>query len=225
MKRYLITISCTIVSCFLLTNIGLAKSDVKELFSQHKENIRKGNTCLSCHDKEEIKNLIHTSQWIEVHKNSAIGNEDTCKKCHTQEYCTNCHSYKQAVKPSDKAFDDVKPSFQHRGDWLGRHSLEAEADSARCYRCHTQEYCASCHPKVDAPHPIGEDWVYNQHGEKARRNIGTCASCHEDGAKSNCITCHAPGGKGGNPHPAGWSGGRLGLDRSKDKPCSYCHKD
>jgi hypothetical protein len=58
------------------------------------------------------------------------------------------------------------------------------------------------------------------HGDAARRDIVSCASCHDQGANSNCITCHKVGGTAGrSPHPRGWN-----PTTSKDtKMCKMCH--
>jgi hypothetical protein len=58
-----------------------------------------------------------------------------------------------------------------------------------------------------------------RHGRAARRDILTCAACHDQGPASNCIHCHAVGGPGGNPHPDGWSSGRD----VQDGMCAFCH--
>lgn len=201
---------------------GFSETERANLFKNHKNYIRQGYICTSCHEMDEKKELIHNSAWIDIHKNVAVRREGECLKCHSREFCADCHSYKQELKPSEKEFNDVKPSFQHRGEWISRHPLEAKADSAKCYRCHTQNFCQECHENrlSGSPHPKGR-WQAI-HGEEARRNIGSCAACHDEGADTRCIDCHKDVLK---PHPSGWSDDHPGLDREKDRPCVYCHKE
>ena len=57
------------------------------------------------------------------------------------------------------------------------------------------------------------------------RNLNACVSCHTE---RDCATCHATkgiaGGKGVNPHPAGFTGEvRLALRRNP-RPCLVCHQ-
>ena len=53
----------------------------------------------------------------------------------------------------------------------------------------------------------------------ARRNIGSCAACHDQGPVSNCVRCHQVGGLGGTPHPAGW----RSTAPVSNPECSACH--
>jgi hypothetical protein len=219
MKVVFKTLLSLALTCFLFS-LSYARTDETELFKEHKDNIRKGNTCQSCHDVGEIKDLTHISAWITSHKSVATRKEGECLKCHSQDFCADCHSLGQGLKPSEKNFDDTQPSYPHRGEWKTRHTLEAKSDPSKCYRCHTKNFCSDCHPKIESSHPSG--WL-SVHGEEARKNPGACASCHEDGGNTVCISCHKVGGPGGNPHPGGWSDEHVGIKRDKDRPCVYCH--
>jgi hypothetical protein len=121
----------------------------------------------------------------------------------------------------------------HRGDFLTRHAIDALAEPARCLSCHTERDCDSCHVErgvsgnavgANNPHPPG--WVgadtrsSDFHGSHARRDILSCAGCHEQGPATNCIRCHTVGAYGGNPHPSGWQSAR-GRQSSM---CRYCHE-
>lgn len=206
-------------------------SDIKagtpqfQLFNEHKENIRKGNLCLDCHESSEIKELQHTSLWITEHKNVSVRKEGDCVKCHSVDFCGECHSYKQRLKPSLKNPEDTKSSYPHRGDWISTHFLESNYDEGNCYRCHTSKFCKDCHDKkikIPGYNPHPANWLSGEvHAREARKNIGECASCHEAGADTRCIICH----KTINPHPDNWSETRAGLKKNKDRPCIYCHAE
>jgi hypothetical protein len=133
-----------------------------------------------------------------------------------------------------KLVDRPDRRFIHRVDFLGRHPVEARADPASCQRCHATSSCESCHEheRVAAgwsstnPHPPG--WGLpgsgSFHGDAARRNIASCAACHDQGDNSNCVSCHKVGGIGGDPHPAGWGSHHSLGDASSDGRCVACHR-
>jgi hypothetical protein len=128
--------------------------------------------------------------------------------------------------------DAIDRSFVHRGDFVTRHPIEARSTPTRCLSCHTTSSCDSCHVErgvsaartgATSPHPpgwIGPDTLSNDfHGRSARREITTCAACHDHGPATNCIRCHKVGGYGGKPHPEGWNSSRS----SSEAMCRYCH--
>jgi hypothetical protein len=102
----------------------------------------------------------------------------------------------------------VTSDFIHRGDYLTRHSIEARSDPVLCQRCHGISFCTACHNQENVgpggsnprrPHPPG--WALpgpTSHAVAARRDIVSCASCHDQGPNSNCVGCHKVGGVGGN---------------------------
>jgi hypothetical protein len=138
----------------------------------------------------------------------------------------------QGVSVERRRPESVERRFQHRGDFLTRHAIEAQSQPARCASCHEPATCDACHVErgvsanrvgAASPHPLG--WIGNdptvrsQHGREARRDILLCASCHEQGPSTNCIRCHRVGGYGGNPHPGGWRSSRS----TSEEMCRYCH--
>ncbi|NOZ02384.1 MAG: hypothetical protein GXP54_10910 [Deltaproteobacteria bacterium] len=207
------------------------------------------DTCMNCHrnDFREIKckkcheDLIenparpvrlfsHDADFMQRHGTLARGDEKVCEHCHRQDYCADCHSRLDVLSPALRHTERVDRDLVHRGDFLTRHFIDARADPARCRKCHAENQCASCHERrgvsakskgASARHPEG--WMNpaspNFHGPKARRDIASCATCHDQGAASNCVRCHRVGGAGGNPHPPGWNP-RGDRDRTM---CRSCH--
>jgi hypothetical protein len=123
----------------------------------------------------------------------------------------------------------------HQKDFLGRHPVEERADPDSCQRCHSAQTCQTCHEHsgVSAgsagalnPHPKG--WTLPGsgvfHGDAARRDITSCAACHDQGAASNCVTCHSVGGIGGNPHPSSWQSHHSLAEAQRDGRCVACHR-
>ena len=194
--------------------------------------------CAMCHLGSDMRRraprtfLRHNESFIRDHGEAATREVKICSQCHAQAECASCHDSTQPIPIETREPEAVNRDFVHRADFLGRHSIEARQSPARCLRCHEIASCDSCHVdrgvsanRVGAanPHPLG--WVGPEHaspsfhGRAARRDIVSCASCHDQGPATNCIRCHKVGAYGGNPHPAGWT-----PSRSKHSAmCRYCH--
>ncbi len=194
--------------------------------------------CSACHERKAMSQVMpqsflpHNQGWMRHHGTLAREKRQVCSQCHSQQQCNDCHDVTQNLKIEDRQPDAVERHFVHRGNWLSVHPIEAKSQPRRCLSCHTQESCDGCHVRrgVSAnavrganPHPQG--WVGgdpnnpNFHGRAARRDILTCAGCHDQGPATNCIRCHKVGGPGGNPHPHGWKSARS----DNASMCRYCH--
>jgi hypothetical protein len=197
--------------------------------------------CKYCHTrlpelgKPSIGEAVHTTGFFALHGSWATGSAQLCASCHEQRFCADCHAKTTPLRPSVKLPEAVDRNFIHRGDFLGRHALEANAHPASCQTCHGQSFCEDCHRRSKAsadvrgarsPHPAGYAFPGGKafHGRDARVNIQACAACHDQGAASNCVTCHKVGGIGGNPHPPGFD--RRGADDAKknSRACIPCHQ-
>ncbi len=205
-------------------------------------------TCFRCHDKDAERDgrrcdachiglvesktlpathLAHDGDWIREHGARAASSGELCESCHQQAFCASCHGTTAPALPAARRFADPLTPTIHRAGFASRHALEARSDPGACATCHQPDRCASCH--VDRgvagsagrnPHPAG--WVgvtENRHGREARRDPAACASCHGGAGESLCVSCHAVGGVGGNPHPPGFSS-RLPMTAM---PCRMCH--
>jgi predicted CXXCH cytochrome family protein len=199
------------------------------------DDMRDARRCDACHENlaEEgtlpASHLAHDGDWIREHGTRASSSGDLCETCHKQSYCASCHGQTVPALPSSTRFADPFRASVHRAGFVARHALEARSDPGACSTCHTPDRCSSCHAAKgiagDArgnPHPPG--WVgltsaENRHGREARRDPAGCASCHGGAGEKLCVTCHAVGGVGGNPHPPGWSS-RQPLSAM---PCRMCH--
>ncbi len=195
--------------------------------------------CTPCHRISDLKTLFprtflrHGVGWDRQHGTEALKTTVQCAQCHTTESCDDCHDVSQGLTIEARKAENVDRDFIHPADFITRHAMEASAQPARCLSCHRTETCDSCHQargisagRLNAvnPHPPG--WMgpngraMNHHGRAARRDILSCASCHDQGPNTNCIDCHRVGGIGGNPHPAGWRSSRT----PDALMCSYCHE-
>lgn len=213
---------------------------MKECFSchEHEEQWNAG-VCAPCHGRADLEKTLpqtflrHDKGFVSHHGALAEQEAKLCQSCHSQAQCADCHDVTQDLSVERRQPERIERSFVHRGDFMVRHSIEAQEDPARCARCHTPATCDSCHLERGvsgnglagrSPHPSG--WVGTNttsksfHGRAARRDILSCASCHDQGPATNCIRCHKVGGYGGNPHPSGWKS----LQSESSGMCRYCHE-
>jgi hypothetical protein len=201
--------------------------------------------CMPCHvDLKGYKPetaFKHEGNWLATHGSLARSSAESCAACHDQTYCVACHS--PATTPADlsKIFPErVEAAYIHRGDYVSRHMVDANANPASCRSCHGTPFCDACHkvngfssaspgPKI---RPLSHDnnWVNNvdggNHKRDARRDISNCASCHDQrGPQNTCVTCHSagPGTANRNPHPKSFLDAHKLSDVSKNSMCRDCH--
>jgi hypothetical protein len=223
-------------------HIGVADGDsamrpvMATCFNCHQHDAgRDARTCSTCHKNLAEEGLLprshlaHDGDWIREHGVRAASSGELCQTCHKESFCADCHGVTAPAIPAKRRFADPNSGNLHRAGFSARHSLEARAQPGACMTCHQPDKCASCHiargvagDTAGNPHPMG--WVgltasENRHGREARRDPAACASCHGGAGEKLCVTCHAVGGVGGNPHPSGWSS----RQPMTSMPCRMCH--
>jgi len=199
------------------------------------ESAQRGRKCDACHTNlvEEgtlpATHLAHDGDWMREHGARASSSGDLCETCHKESFCASCHGVNVPALPAQRRFSDPFRPSVHRAGFVARHALEARSDPGACSTCHQPDMCTSCHTSKGVannvrgnPHPAG--WVGlsnadNRHGREARRDPASCAACHGGAGESLCVSCHAVGGVGGNPHPPGWSSNQP----LSAMPCRMCH--
>ena len=208
------------------------------------------NDCETCHEQRpdgQLKvsfksgqlmpprwmgNMEHTADFIERHKRVAGDNAQACASCHSENFCTDCHDGK------------VRPRNVHANDYLSIHPVEARLDNPRCTSCHQeQQFCLPCHMRAGVAqsaspgsnakqgrfHPAPSVWsepprTRQHHAWEAQRNLNACVSCHTE---RDCASCHASqnmGGRGFDPHPAGFQNKCAAAMRKNPRPCLVCHE-
>lgn len=207
---------------------------------EHKQQYDAGQ-CRGCHTDlrafalKPITDFSHQGNFVREHKRAARSMGSTCADCHDQTFCTDCHAGTVAQKIEVFQPERVDRDFIHRNDFRSRHASEARFDAASCARCHGQSFCSTCHTAQNrtpqaanprSPHPPGYALPGGavSHGTEARRDIASCASCHDQGAQSICVDCHRQGGVGGNPHPSGWSQRHPRSEIAGNNMCLVCHQ-
>ena len=196
------------------------------------------NVCTTCHRANDLRALqplsffAHDTAWGRRHGAEARAAPERCATCHAQTSCDSCHDSNRPLGPATRNPEALESGLVHRFDFLSRHPLEARSQPGSCATCHVKTECDACHVTRgvsgavaggQSPHPLG--WASglgaatNLHGPAARRDIGSCASCHDQGAATNCVRCHQVGAAGGTPHPMGW----RSTQQTSAPECAVCH--
>jgi membrane protease subunit (stomatin/prohibitin family) len=177
--------------------------------------------------------MAHPTSFEKKHQQAAKENAKTCNTCHERTFCTDCHAGASVLGAEEKAAERATRSFIHPAPYRSIHALDARTNSNTCSTCHPSSFCSSCHASLGlasleslrgtgGPHP--QEWLDPMspafHGREARRSIASCASCHDQGARSVCVRCHQVGGTGGSPHPPGFE--RRAAPRD-NRMCRVCH--
>ncbi len=194
--------------------------------------------CVTCHVKGRggaIRTVFssgtlipddHGTEWMKQHGGVAERDMGLCASCHAQTDCLSCH-------------DGAIPPAFHASNYLALHPQDAMANSPQCASCHRLErFCRDCHFKAQVTlgnplipfvtgtfHPDG--WTTpgsgEFHGDLARKNLSTCAGCHD--ASQDCRTCHIFFQGSPRIHPAGWANSRRMRQLVEANPalCLECH--
>ncbi|MBI5542925.1 MAG: hypothetical protein HY901_03490 [Deltaproteobacteria bacterium] len=196
--------------------------------------------CTPCHidlsrlPLRPLAYFSHQGDYLKEHRLPGRTSPEACAQCHDQPYCLDCHT-RTAPSPVELVMPErLDRQLIHRNDYLSRHAIEARADPAVCLRCHGTSSCDGCHrdssisPSAGQPrdpHPRG--WASARsaqfHGTAARRDIVSCAGCHDQGAASLCVGCHRVGGIGGSPHPPSFRNNHDREDIQRRASCRACH--
>jgi hypothetical protein len=176
--------------------------------------------------------VVHDGNFLREHGVQASAQGDLCTSCHTQRQCAECHGITVPTIPSRLDFDAPMRNTMHRANFMSVHDRQASANPAACIVCHSELFCVDCHTRLGIsgenptrgnPHPpgwSGPPGSGNAHGQAARLDPLSCASCHGGAGEVLCVSCHQVGGPGGNPHPTGFS---SRLSKANDLPCRLCH--
>lgn len=151
-----------------------------------------------------------------------------CASCHNDNFCQTCHAEAATQfttgdllrsvpenRPQPSGKNPAVKQNVHELNYLFTHSLDFRAKQSDCFSCHNQQtFCTECHTRnqaagFGAPFPLSHraaDFVRigagsggGQHAVLARRDMESCASCHDlEGRDPSCVLCHtnlAPGRK------------------------------
>jgi hypothetical protein len=191
----------------------------------------------------------------EANANCAMCHDNnSCGACHSTSGIMNeTNSGTNFYKPyaPDNFTDGTKQQALTRAHDLNyrfTHGIDAKTGVYECQTCHQNEtFCVQCHQNKNGDYSmtgvvpyshIKPDFVTigvgtggGEHAKYAKREIESCAACHDtQGGDANCITCHVdPDGiKGTNPrtHKTGFQRDNHGeWHTDMGATCYSCHRD
>lgn len=176
----------------------------------------------------------------------------SCQECHSStNMITEQNTAKDFYRPyspsnSGSGAKQQQITRVHNLNYVYTHGIDAKGKTAECQSCHeTETFCVSCHqgkegdfsmggvaPKTHLQPTfmvLGVGSGGGDHARLARRDIESCASCHDvQGGDPACIQCHTdPDGiKGTNPktHPANFMRNDHGdWHTNNASVCFNCH--
>jgi len=147
----------------------------------------KPDYCYDCHGRDQnLRPADHRLDWRKAHAVAKYADENSCKICHTDNYCLECHKQGNL---------DHKV---HPLNYIHNHGLYAKGDKEQCYTCHEDRaFCIDCH-RAEMVYPKSHNsagWANKINGGAHRRaaagNLDECLSCHsDDRGDPICAQCH-----------------------------------
>mgnify|MGYP001182340652 CR=1 FL=1 len=219
-------------ACHVSTaNLVPKTHELAEFATRHKfAAMAPGANCMMCHDNSSCQ---------ECHLANAVMTEGNTSESHYMPGESSNFTDGAKVQKLSRVHD-LNYRFSHGIDFRGR--------ASDCQSCHqTETFCSTCHSKDGSDVAAGgfvplSHTTYNfitigvgsgggEHALLAKRDIASCASCHDAaGADPVCVQCHndADGIKGTNPktHVAGFLKSDKGdWHNDLNSVCYSCHTD
>jgi hypothetical protein len=142
---------------------------MSQCFSCH-DGKQAGDQCELCHGDHLTLADIHPVDWRHQHGDKAVLDEKWCTQCHHHDdSCIECHR------------GDNLTGKIHDLNYIYTHGLDAKSKRLDCSRCHdNQSFCYACHERENRIPLLHSSiaWL-SDHGRVARRDVESCASCHD----------------------------------------------
>jgi hypothetical protein len=216
--------------------------------------------CETCHEVPRLSLVpaSHLPGWDRQHGRQARLTDSSCFPCHAAADCQECHEGGLLVelgKAGDRQLAGGPELIGSAGQTVRRvhglnfrflHGLEARGKESDCTVCHAPDagdFCADCHNPTRqlGVRPVwhgGGGWVAGgvgsgggEHAKLARRDLESCAACHEvRGDDPTCVLCHVDRtpGKGNDPrtHAASFADdvGHGDFHQDDGATCFTCHQ-
>jgi len=148
------SVAIIFIALFFGNRLPEPAADEMKITGTHPVELSEKPKCTECHSAgtevglKPIDVYNHDSGWIARHRFLAAKNVQLCNSCHKVSFCTDCHAYKEELKPSDKHSDSPERWLPHRGDYLFQHRIDGRIDPTSCFRCHGRQnngLCRRCH--------------------------------------------------------------------------------
>lgn len=136
---------------FVLLALGaivIACANTGSYVRKHPEEVKGLVNCSECHSDRWGALNHKASDFFLKHKFYARQQKLACGACHQESFCTDCHAYREELKPSDRYVSSPERTLPHRGDYLGQHRIDGMINPASCVKCHgrqNNERCKTCH--------------------------------------------------------------------------------
>lgn len=167
----------------------------KQCFVCH-DGKKASQACSECHLKQGTLNP-HPPNYVSRHGKDALGHKLDCGKCHSPDFCMNCHTLQM---PHPKGWVQIHGTQITKGD---------------CGKCHTDKYCWECHGRTKPRSHLQRNWM-QAHGQAQLQFGSNCAECHNP---QYCINCH----KLPMPHPGNWTSAHSVVGKTQTNLCWRCH--
>jgi hypothetical protein len=134
----------------LMMSLLYACANTTSLPRTHPEDVSRQGIpdCTACHSDSWGAMNHRAPDFMAKHRFFAASSRQACNSCHHESFCTDCHSHKEEIKPSDRFTDSPERTLPHRGDYLSQHKIDGRVNPVSCVKCHgrqNNERCASCH--------------------------------------------------------------------------------
>ncbi len=181
------------------------------VFAEQLPSLRAGERALIARQPDD---LFHRANFRMDHAIEASLEGDTCASCHSPQTCTSCH-------------DGMDSASFHGANFLERHGADVYGARSECSTCHSVEgFCRGCHQDLKLAQTFGTATFHDRqpqwllaHGQAARQDLVSCASCH---AQTDCTRCHAArGGWSISPHGPGFD--PQAMADANRITCLVCH--
>lgn len=195
------------------------------------KNIPKMSSCLECHDGSRASNsceLCHetfgarkssnfSSDWIAGHKREVANDITSCKQCHKEDFCQNCHQSTATRQIPTKLNIKESKLRAHPSGWIKTHSDLAKKNPSNCKTCHAERFCIACHQeKIPASH--SNSMWFSNHGKQIAQDASSCIVCHKS---AFCLKCHAT--QPPSSHNSSWIKRHPAQAVTISKVCETCH--
>ncbi len=142
-SRIFVLLAMSLMLCVLY-----ACANTNSVARIHPEALKGVTNCTECHD-DSLSNFNHQAlDFYKKHGFYASNARQACASCHQESFCSDCHTRKDEIKPSDRFADAPGRNLPHRGDYLSQHKIDGKVNPASCAKCHGRQNnagCQSCH--------------------------------------------------------------------------------